>query len=164
MNLQVLGPEDGTRASSDSVVVHGSVNPGVAVVVNGIPTPVDSRGRFKAVTDLFTGYNFVAVVASDFEGNRETAILTVVLPPQPFVLEVTAPEDQSVVTQRLLRVAGITGSGATARVNGRTVTVDQLGAFSTTVVLQPGPNVIDVVASSQDGQELTEVIAVIYRP
>ena len=133
-------------------------------MVNGVPTEVDSEGRFKTVTDLYPGYNFVAVVASDGDGNRETAILTVVLPPQPFVLEVTEPEDQSVVTERVVRVAGITGSKATAKVNDRPVSVDQLGAFSTTVALQPGPNVIDIVANSEDGQELTEVVAVIYRP
>ena len=164
LNLRVLGPAEGTRATSNAVVVHGTATPGASVQVDGRATRVDSVGRFRAEVGLFPGFNFISVVAADQAGNRQTTVITVVLPPQPFVLEVTEPKDQSVVPQRRVRVSGRTGSEATATVNGRTVAVDQLGAFSTNVPLELGPNVIEIVANSKDGQKLTTFIAVIYRP
>ena len=164
LNLRVLGPVEGTRATSNAVVVHGVATPGASVQVNGAAAMVDSDGKFRAEVSLFPGFNFLSVVAADLLGNRENEVITVVLPPQSFVLEVTEPKDQSVVSQRRVKVAGITGSLATARVNDRRVAVDQLGAFSTNVTLELGPNVIEINAENSDGQELTTVIAVIYRP
>ena len=163
LNLRVLGPAEGTRATSNAVVVHGTTAPGASVQVNGRGAQVDSNGSFRAEVGLFPGFNFISVVASDQAGNRQSVVITVVLPPQPFVLEVTGPKDQSVVSQRLVRVSGRTGSEATATVAGRPVAVDQLGAFSSNVALELGPNVIEIVANSKDGQKLTEFIAVIYR-
>ena len=164
MNLKVLGPDDGSRASNNAVVVHGTVRPGASVQVNGVSTRVEPNGRFKREVSLFPGFNFISVVAADQFGNLETAVITVVFPPQPFVLEVTEPKDQSVVTTRLVQVKGLTGSGATARVNGIPVAVNQVGEFSTTVSLDVGANVVEIVANSEDGQELTASVGVIFRP
>jgi len=164
LTLQILGPAEGTRATSNAVVVHGIATPGASVQVNGFAATVDGDGRFRAEVSLFPGFNFLSVVAADRAGNRQNEVITVVLPPQSFVLEVTEPKDQSVVTQRQAKVAGLTGSRATAHVNGRQVAVDQLGAFSTNITLDLGPNVIEIIANNSDGQELTTVIAVIYRP
>ena len=164
LNLQILGPAEGTRATSNAVVVHGTTRPGASVQVNGIAARLDGDGRFRAEVNLFPGFNFLSVVAADQAGNREIEVITVVLPPQPFVLEITEPKDQSVVSQRQVKVAGRTGSQATATVNGRPVVVDQLGVFLTRVSLETGPNVIEIIANNSDGQELTTIIALIYRP
>ena len=164
LSLRILGPPEGTRATNNAVVVHGITTPGASVQVNGAAATVEGDGRFRAEVSLFPGFNFLSVVAADRAGNRQNEVITVVLPPQSFVLEVTEPRGQSVVSQRHVKVAGLTGSEATAHVNGRQVAVDQLGAFSTKVTLDLGPNVIEIIANNRDGQELTTVIAVIYRP
>jgi len=39
-----------------------------------------------------------------------------------------------------------------------------VGNFSTLVALEPGPNIIDVVSTNSDGQVMSAVTAVIYRP
>ena len=164
MNLRILGPDDGTRATTNAVVVYGVVRPGATVQVNGVATTVETNGRFKREVGLSPGFNFISVVAADQFGNLETAVITVVFPLQPFVLEIIEPKNQSVTTERLVRVVGLTGSSATARVNGLPVPVNQVGEFSTTVRLDEGANVIEIVANNEDGQELSEDIAILYRP
>jgi hypothetical protein len=80
------------------------------------------------------------------------------------LLVITEPQDQSIVSVRNLRLSGRTGPEAIVSVNGVSVNVDTLGLFSTIVTLEPGPNIIDVVATNDDGRGLSTVIAVIYRP
>jgi hypothetical protein len=158
---------DGSHVRGDAVVVHGVATPGATVAINGQATAVDREGRFSAETRLSPGANAIEVVATDSQGNRKSSRLTVTslaLPPQPFLLVITEPQDQSIILQRNLRLAGRTGPEAIASVNGVSVNVDDLGFFSTIVTLEPGPNIIDVVATNNDGRVLSTVIAVIYRP
>ena len=121
-------------------------------------------GRFSAEVSLFPGFNFIAVVATDPLGNIEQKVITVVLPSQPFVLEITEPLDQATLTDSPILVSGRTGSDAVVRINGEFVLVNELGMFFTLVDLEPGANTIDIVANNIDGQVLTSFIGVIYRP
>lgn len=121
-------------------------------------------GRFSAEVSLFPGFNFIAVVATDPLGNIEQKVITVVLPSQPFVLEITEPLDQATLTDSPILVSGRTGSDAVVRINGEFVLVNELGLFFTLVDLEPGANTIDIVANNIDGQVLTSFIGVIYRP
>ena len=91
-------------------------------------------------------------------------VTSAVLPPQPFFLMVTQPEDQSVVSQSPIMLAGRTSAGSVLSVNGVAVPVDSLGIYSIQITLDAGPNIIDVLATSGDGDVLSAVIAVIYRP
>ena len=63
-----------------------------------------------------------------------------------------------------MRLAGRTAAGGIVSVNGVSTPVDGLGIFTTTVALEPGPNIIDVVATSPEGEVQSSVVAVIYRP
>ena len=67
----------------------------------------------------------------------------------PVVLELTEPADEAVVRTDSVRVAGtVSPAGAAVRVNGRAAEVE--GAqFTAEVPLDPGANVIDVMASSR---------------
>ena len=162
--LQVLGPTDGAAVSSNAVVVHGVTSPGASVTVNGHSAKVAADGRFRSEVSLFPGFNFIAVVATDPLGNTEQRVITVVLPSQPFVLEISEPKDQTTVTDNPILVTGRTGSDAVVSINGLAVRVDEIGMFSTLVELEPGANIIDIVANNIDGQVLTALIAIIYRP
>ncbi len=167
LSLQVRAPVDGSHVRGDAVVVHGIATPGATVAINGQATAVDREGRFSSETRISPGTNAIEVVATDSKGNRKSSRLTVTslaLPPQPFLLIITEPQDQSIISERNLRLSGRTGPEAIASVNGVSVTVDTLGFFSTTVTLEPGPNIIDVVATNNDGRVLSAVIAVIFRP
>ena len=165
--LDVRAPQDGSAVRTDAVVVHGVTAPGALVHIGGVATEVANDGRFQAEVPLAPGINTIKIVATDSEGNRESrdlAVTSLALPPQPFLLLVTEPEDQSIVSAEVVRLSGRTGPDAIASVNGVSVSVDELGFFSTTVTLEPGPNIIDVVATDSDGRVLSKVIAVIYRP
>lgn len=165
--LDVRGPLDGATVETDSVVVHGFARAGAAVEVNGIETEQDEEGRFQREVSLSPGVNNIRVEASAPDGQSRNETLTVIslaLPPQPFFLLVTQPEDQSVVAQPSVPVAGRTTPGAVVSVNGVSLPVDVAGVFSTTLTLEPGANIIDVVATSAADDALHATIAVIYRP
>ena len=165
--LNVHGPADGTTVRNNAAVVHGVTIPTALVNINGEITAVSKDGSFQAEVTLLPGANLIEVVATDATGNREIKSLTVTffaLPRQPFFLLITHPQDQSIVTESPIGLSGRTAPDAIVSVNGVSVPVDPPGTFSTTVTLEPGPNIIDVVATSTDGQVLSAVIAVILRP
>ncbi len=86
------------------------------------------------------------------------------LAPQPFFLLIIEPQHDTVVTDPSMRLSGRTGADAVVSVNGVSAEVDGLGAFTTIAQLEPGPNIIDVVATSPEGEVISSVVAVIYRP
>ncbi len=79
-------------------------------------------------------------------------------------LKVTTPQDESTVNAASIAVAGQTLVGAVVSVNGNLVDVDASGKFQTTVQLDEGPNIIEVVASDVNGNELSTILRVIYEP
>ena len=165
--LVVLAPRDGSTVRTDAVVVHGDTSAGAQVVVEGFAASVDPAGRFQVEVTLVPGINTLRVVATDSMGNqeiRELNVTSLALPPLPFLLLVTEPEDQSIVSEASVRLSGRTGPEAITSVNGVSVSVDELGFFSTVITLEPGPNIIDVVATDFDGRVLSTVLALIYRP
>ncbi|MFQ6030551.1 MAG: hypothetical protein ACE5Q6_24015 [Dehalococcoidia bacterium] len=165
--LQVEAPEDGSQTPTNQVLVQGVTNPDAKVTVNGEPASLERDGRFQGTVALLPGLNEIEVVATDSHGNRKTRKLTInslAQPPQPFMLLITEPRDQSIIFNSIIRLSGRTGPEALVSVNGVTLPVDTLGIFSTKVSLEPGPNIIDVVSTNIDGQVMTAVVAVIFRP
>ncbi len=147
--------------------MFGRTSARALVTVADTPATVDANGGFRAEAELIPGVNTIKIVAYDEVGNQESATIMVTslaLPPQPFLLLITEPQDQSIVTDPNLRLAGRTGPLAIVSVNGVSVAVDPFGTFATVVTLEAGPNIIDVVSTNDDGQILSTVVAVIYRP
>ena len=160
------GPDDHAAIRADSVVVHGYVRPDTAVQINSEQANVSETGRFSQVVDLSPGVNTITVNAESEGGATETATLSVVsllLPPQPFFLIITEPEDQSFVTHPIIPLIGRTTAGTAVTIKGVAVPVDISGVFSTTVTLEPGPNLIEVQGTSAEGEELNALVAVIFR-
>lgn len=63
-----------------------------------------------------------------------------------------------------LQVTGATIPEATLSVNGASVGVDGQGNFSTTIQLEEGPNLVEVVASDYDGNEVSSLLEIVYIP
>ena len=166
LNLDVRGPEDGATVQTDGVVVHGFAPTGSQVDVNGTPVQLDENGRFPTQVDLSPGDNEILITASNGLARASTTlhITSLVLPPQPFFLLVTQPADQSIVSTAQIPLGGRTVPGAVVSVNGVSVPVDAVGIYSTVLSLEEGPNIIDVLATNVDGEVLSTVIALIYRP
>ena len=85
-------------------------------------------------------------------------------PPQGFFLEVTEPQDETVVNVSPVRVSGSTSPEAQVSVNGELIDVDGQGNFAAMVELEEGPNVIDVIATDYEANEESSILAVIYAP
>ena len=77
-------------------------------------------------------------------------------------LMLLSPVDNSVVSTSEVPVSGMTVPDSYLSVNGVSVLVGSDGSFSTTVVLEEGPNLIEVIASDGNGDEQSAVLAIIY--
>ena len=162
--LDILGPEDGSTILLESVIVYGNTSPGATVTVNGENAVMDGQGEFQVEIVLSPGPNTIQVTAIDTSGDQETKSLEVTSLPLPFFLVVTEPEELSIVSQSAVNLSGRTSPDAIVSVNGISITVDELGFFSVTVLLDEGPNAIEVVATSSKGETLSKVVAIIFRP
>ena len=85
--------------------------------------------------------------------------------PKPeFFLTVTQPADNSIINTDKVEVRGCTSPGAVVSVNGELVEVDEEGNFIMMVVLEEGPNIIEVIASDLEGNQESCLLVIIYVP
>lgn len=84
--------------------------------------------------------------------------------PTSLTLQVTEPQNESVVHASEIVVSGTTRSDAVVSINDAVVEVDEEGKFSATVTLEEGPNSIEVIASDYEGNETSQVLTLIYQP
>ncbi len=85
--------------------------------------------------------------------------------PKPeFFLTVTEPTDNSIISADKVEVRGRTSPGAVVSVNGELAEVDEEGNFTMMVVLEEGPNIIEVIASDLEGNEQSRTLVIIYIP
>ena len=84
--------------------------------------------------------------------------------PQAFFLEVTEPQDETVVNTSPIRISGSTSPGTTVSVNGELIEVSEQGNFAAMVEVEEGPNVIEVIATDHEGNEDYCILTVIYAP
>ena len=89
-------------------------------------------------------------------------------PPSPTpaspLLTIVEPVDESVVEVSTITIRGQTLADAVVSVNGELVDVDSNGNFSLRVTLDEGPNVFDIIATDEEGNEVTSELIVFYAP
>jgi len=86
------------------------------------------------------------------------------MPAPKLVLQLTAPADLDVAVPLetdTLTVQGMTLSGAVVSIDGNLADVDAQGTFAGVAVLAEGANAIDVVASDDQGNQLSTTLYVI---
>ncbi len=81
----------------------------------------------------------------------------------PVSLQVTSPQDGAVVSTAQVQVSGSASPGAVVTVNEAIILVGADGTFNTTVSLDSGPNLIEVIASSTSGDTKTVDLTVVYQ-
>lgn len=84
--------------------------------------------------------------------------------PQALSLDILTPEDNAVVTSPQLEVRGVTAPNAVVTVNETIALADDTGAFDASLALDEGPNVVEVVASDDQGNESYVELVVTYAP
>jgi hypothetical protein len=77
-----------------------------------------------------------------------------------FVLDIVEPADNSVVEARELEIKGHTIPEATVSINGDLTFADSDGLFEITIILEEGPNIIEIIASDDEGNEARTSLAV----
>jgi hypothetical protein len=85
-------------------------------------------------------------------------------PARALVLQVKTPADESIVDTPVITVTGTTIPGAVVSVDGTLAAVDSKGEFQSAIALEEGPNVIEVVASDDSGNQVYSILTVIYQP
>ncbi len=86
-------------------------------------------------------------------------------PPTPeFFLTVTQPADDSIISTDKVEVRGRTSPDAVVSINGELVEVDEEGNFTMMVVLEEGPNIIEVIASDLEGNQESRTLVIMYVP
>ena len=81
-----------------------------------------------------------------------------------FSLTVTEPIDESIINADKVEVIGITTLGAVVSVNGELAEVDGEGNFTMMVVLEEGPNIIEVIASDLEGNQESRTLVIMHVP
>ena len=81
-----------------------------------------------------------------------------------FSLTVTQPADESIINVDKVEVIGTTIPGAVVSINGELVDVNEEGNFTMMVVLEEGPNTIEVIASDLEGNEESHILVIVYVP
>ena len=66
---------------TDTITLSGLTRADAVVSVNGVLVDVDSAGAFTATVTLRAAPNLIEIVASDFKGNKVSAILTIIYIP-----------------------------------------------------------------------------------
>ena len=72
--------------------------------------------------------------------------------------------DESIVRSDTVLLRGITSADAIVSVNDVIVEIQADGTFELTIVLAPGPNFVDVLASNLDGSFHSSSLAIISIP
>ena len=162
--LVIESPLDRSIIREESVTIQGITSIGASVSVRGRAVAAGEEGRFRLSVPLAPGVNNLDIFAINPDGQRQGRTLTVTyLPLEPCFLTITQPDEQDrTVGQPTVRLWGRTASDATVSVNGIALPVDQLGIFSTTISLQPGPNGVDVIAICMGGEILRQTFDVTF--
>jgi len=79
-------------------------------------------------------------------------------------LQVLSPPDEAVVDTSQVDVIGSSLPGAVVSVNEEILIVGSDQQFKTTVFLDEGPNVIEIIASDDSGNETSLILTVTYEP
>ncbi|OGY43924.1 MAG: hypothetical protein A2729_01215 [Candidatus Buchananbacteria bacterium RIFCSPHIGHO2_01_FULL_39_14] len=107
----------------------------------------------KLIRSILIGFLVVACLV--YLGWKIVAILT---PPRLLVEE---PVSNLVTNQSFVEVAGMVEPESNLEINGTQVLADLQGRFSETVDLQPGVNIIEVVAEKRHGKQTKKYLQVV---
>ncbi len=143
------------------VTVAGTVQDETAttVAVNGQAAAMSGTSFTATVALTAEGNNVIHVVATDAAGNSTDSTRTVIHDTQPPVLTLTSPGDGLITKATSVPVSGTVTdlTAVTVNVNGIPLPVDPTGAFSGSVSLTEGSNVLTVTATDAAGNATTQV-------
>ena len=79
-------------------------------------------------------------------------------------LQILAPLNEAVVNTPQVDVSGSAPAGTVISINDEILIVDLDGQFKTTVSMEEGPNLIEIIASDESGNEIPMLLTITYEP
>ncbi|HEU0293496.1 MAG TPA: hypothetical protein VFR47_12215 [Anaerolineales bacterium] len=79
-------------------------------------------------------------------------------------LQILSPLDEAVVSAPQVDVIGSAPAGSVVSVNEEILLVGDDQQFHTVVLLEEGPNLIEIIASDENGNETSALLVVTYEP
>jgi hypothetical protein len=156
--LVITGPADGVVTNMDTITVTGITEEDATLTVGGTPVVPDEGGMFSFDHSLSEGENYIDIIATDLAGNTVSATRMAFLDQNAPSLEITDPDDGTVVDTQIIVVHIVADEDAVLSLNGRVL--PDTGDVLRTVLLAEGPNTITVIARDAAGNEATETITV----
>ena len=124
-----------------------------------VPPMIIESTPAAQVSDVTNGTPIV--IPATTTGRTPTAEVNV----QEFFLSIESPATKEVVIKEpLITIIGSTRLDAVVTVNDKVPLVDIQGRFQQEIQLDPGGNIIEVIASSASGEEKSTILAVILVP
>ena len=165
LSMAILAPTQGTALDVGAIRVLGVTLAGAQVTINGIPTEVSSDGSFTRDLIIGEGINSVEAIAKDDSGQEvsESLVLLFVPRTEGVPLSILFPQGLE-VGEPNLTIMGATRPDVVVGVNGVPVDINNVGIFSTAVVLEEGTNLIEVVAVDLDENVNFQTVVVFYIP
>src|SRR6185369_6022579 len=157
--LAISTLSDGAYTSNEILNIAGTVtdNTGVkGITVNDTALQVNADGSFSYALLLRNGVNNITIAATDSAGNTTADTRTVTLDQTAPVLAVTTPADNSKTGKVLLEVSGTVDKTSTVTVKRKDIVQNALmsgEAFTTTLILEPGYNTIEITATDLAGNQ-----------
>ena len=137
-----------------------------SLAVNGKSVSVATNGTFSTALTLVAGANTITTIATDNVNNQTTDTRTITLDQAAPILTVTAPPDNSFVSQLPITLSGSVNESGTVNMklnNGASQTVPVDGnTFTTSATLAVGLNTIDLTATDLAGNTSSVKRTVIY--
>ncbi|HEY5974667.1 MAG TPA: hypothetical protein VIU41_08000, partial [Geobacteraceae bacterium] len=132
---------------------------------NDTAVPVNADGSFSYALVLKNGVNGINIAATDSAGNKAADTRAVTLDQTAPVLSVTAPADNSKTGKALLEASGTVDETSTVTVKMNDIVQSAVmngGAFTASIILEPGYNTIEIIATDLAGNQSSLKRTVIF--
>jgi len=165
--LAISTLSDGAYTNNEILNIAGTVTDDTGVkgiTVNDTAVQVNADGSFSYALLLKNGVNSITIAATDSIGNMAADKRTVTLDQAAPVL-VVATADNSKTGKMLLEVSGTVDETSTVTVTIKDVVQSALmngGAFTSTVILKPGYNTIEITSADLAGNRSTLKRTVVF--
>jgi hypothetical protein len=166
--LSVSTMSDGSYTNNEVLNIAGMATDDTAIkelAVNGTAITLLPDGSFSHALILVAGANRIEITATDQAGNSVNDIRIITLDQNAPIIDITSPADNSKTATALATLTGTVDETATVTVKLKDVfqnVTRNINSFTAELVLLPGSNTIEVIATDQAGNKSTAKRTVIY--
>lgn len=171
LTVNIISPQAGVLTNGDTIVVTGTVGPGVDNVLVGRTAATLDGTNFTATAILEEGRNTISALATNSYGGAGSVNVSVTRDSTPPLINIEAPASGAVLDTRQITVTGMVNDIVPGTVNPEQVTVMVNGLPAMVanrsyaipdVLLAPGRNFITVMARDKAGNASQRQIEVTY--